>query len=74
MEIHSFLFHLDEKENYESPSIVSFVLPENFKPKSLKVLGLKNKIQWKKTGNSIELILPKERTQLKYSTVIQITQ
>jgi len=68
------IFHLDEKENYQSPSIVSFVLPENFKPKSLKVLGLKNKIQWKKTGNSIEINLPKERNQLKYSTVIQIIQ
>ena len=68
------IFHLDEKTNYESPSTLSFAIPENFKPKSLKVLGLKNKIQWKKTGNSIELNLPKERTQLKYSTVIQITQ
>jgi alpha-L-fucosidase len=68
------VFHLDEKANYKSPETLSFAIPENFKPKSLKVLGLKNKIQWKKTGNSIELVLPKERTQLKYSTVIQITQ
>ncbi|REC54908.1 alpha-L-fucosidase [Chryseobacterium piscium] len=68
------VFHLDEKVDYQSPSIVSFVIPENFKPKSVRILGLKNKIQWKKIGNSIELVLPKERTQLKYSTVIQITQ
>lgn len=68
------IFHLDEKTNYESPSTLSFAIPDNFKPKSLKVLGLSNKIQWKKSGNSIELILPKERNQLKYSTVIQITQ
>lgn len=68
------IFHLDEKTAYEAPSTLSFVIPENFKPKSLKVLGLSNKIQWKKSGNSIELNLPKERTQLKYSTVIQITQ
>lgn len=68
------IFHLDEKVDYQSPSIVSFAIPENFKPRSLKVLGLNNKIQWKKTGNSIELVLPKERTQLKYSTVIQITK
>jgi alpha-L-fucosidase len=40
----------------------------------LKVLGLSNKIQWKKSGNSIEINLPKERNQLKYATVIQITQ
>ena len=33
-----------------------------------------NKIQWKQTGNSNEINLPKERNQLKYSTVIQITQ
>lgn len=68
------IFHLDEKTNYESPSTLSFAIPDNFKPKSLKILGLSGKIQWKKTGNSIEINLPKERTQLKYSTVIQITQ
>lgn len=68
------IFHLDEKINYESPSILNFAIPENFKPKSVKVLGLSNKIQWKISGNSIEINLPKERTQLKYSTVIQIIQ
>lgn len=68
------IFHIDEKTNYQAPSTLNFIIPENFRPKSLKVLGLKNKIQWKKTGNSIELVLPKERTELKYSTVIQITQ
>ncbi|WP_267402436.1 MULTISPECIES: alpha-L-fucosidase [unclassified Chryseobacterium] len=68
------IFHLDEKTNYQSPSTLNFIIPDNFKPKSLKVLGLSNKIQWKKTGNSIEVNLSKERTQLKYSTVIQITQ
>ncbi|WP_262152322.1 alpha-L-fucosidase [Chryseobacterium foetidum] len=68
------VFHLDEKANYQSPSTLSFIIPDNFKPKSLKVLGLKHKIQWKKSGNSIEITLPNERAQLKYSTVIQITQ
>jgi alpha-L-fucosidase len=68
------IFHLDEKINYQAPSTLTFSIPENFKPKSLKILGLSNKIQWKKSGNSIEINLPKERTQLKYSTVIQITQ
>ncbi|MGR3856809.1 alpha-L-fucosidase [Chryseobacterium indologenes] len=68
------VFHLDEKTNYESPSTLIFTVPENFKPKSLKILGLSNKIQWKKSGNSIEINLPKERAQLKYSTVIQILQ
>lgn len=68
------IFHLDEKTNYQAPSILNFIIPENFKPKSLKILGLSNKIQWKQTGNSIEINLPKERNQLKYSTVIQITQ
>lgn len=68
------IFHLDEKVNYLAPSTLNFIIPENFKPKSLKILGLSNKIQWKQTGNSIEINLPKERNQLKYSTVIQITQ
>ena len=68
------IFHLDDQSNYQSPSTLNFTVPDNFKPKSLKVLGLSNKIQWKKTGNSIEIHLPKERNQLKYSTVIQITQ
>nr|WP_253297116.1 hypothetical protein [Chryseobacterium sp. PCH239] len=65
---------MDDKTNYESPSTLRFTIPDHFKPKSLKVLGLSNKIQWKKSGNSIEINLPKERTQLKYSTVIQIVQ
>ena len=68
------IFHLDEKTNYKSPSTLHFTIPENFKPKSLKVLGLKNKIQWKQSGNVIKVDLPEERNQLKYSTVIQITQ
>ena len=68
------IFHLDEKVNYESPETLNFTIPENFKPKSLKVLGLHNKIQWKQSGNSIDVTLPKEKIQLKYSTVIQITQ
>ena len=68
------IFHIDEKVNYQSPSALKFSIPENFKPKSLKVLGISSKIQWKKSGNSIEINLPKERNQLKYSTVIQITQ
>ncbi|WBV53729.1 alpha-L-fucosidase [Chryseobacterium gambrini] len=68
------IFHLDEKTNYQAPSILNFVIPENFKPKSLKILGLSHKIDWKQNGNSIEINLPKERNQLKYSTVIQITQ
>ncbi|MBL7878754.1 MAG: alpha-L-fucosidase, partial [Chryseobacterium gambrini] len=68
------IFHLDEKVNYLAPSILNFIIPENFKPKSLKILGLSHKIDWKQNGNSIEINLPKERNQLKYSTVIQITQ
>jgi alpha-L-fucosidase len=69
-----YVFHLDEKADYQSPSKLSFTIPENFKPKEVKVLGISSKIQWKKTGNSIEVTLPKERAGLKYSTVIQITQ
>lgn len=68
------IFHLDEKVNYLAPSTLNFAIPENFKLKSLKILGLSHKIQWKQSGNSIEINLPKERNQLKYSTVIQITR
>ena len=68
------IFHLSDQSDYQSPSTLKFIIPENFNPKSLKALGLSGRIQWKKSGNSIELNLPKERTQLKYSTVIQITQ
>jgi alpha-L-fucosidase len=68
------IFHLDEKINYQAPSTLSFIIPGNFKPKSLKVLGISSKIQWKESGNSIEINLPKEKNQLKYSTVIQITE
>ncbi len=68
------VFHLDEKESYQSPASLSFVIPENFKPKSVKVLGISKRIQWKKSGNSVEIKLPEERAKLKYSTVIQITQ
>jgi alpha-L-fucosidase len=42
------IFHLNEKANYQSPSTLRFIIPENFKPKSLKILGLSNKIHWKK--------------------------
>ncbi len=68
------VFHLDEQSEYKAPTVLSFPIPENFKPKSLKVLGLSGQIQWKKSGNSIEINLPEERVQLKYSTVIQIMQ
>ncbi|MGH1518016.1 alpha-L-fucosidase [Chryseobacterium sp. JK1] len=68
------IFHLDEKADYTSPSVLHFAVPENFKPKSLKILGLSGKIQWKISDRSIEINLPKERNQLKYATVIQITQ
>ncbi len=68
------IFHIDEKSNYRAPSAVHFPVPENFKIKSVKILGLQGKIQWKRSGNLLEIQLPQERTQLKYSTVIQLTQ
>ncbi len=68
------VFHLDEKSEYQSPSALHFGIPENYNPKSLKVLGLSGKIHWKKTGNSIDVQLPEQRAGLKYATVIQIVQ
>ncbi|MFZ4929478.1 alpha-L-fucosidase [Chryseobacterium sp. Mn2064] len=68
------IFHLDDKADYIAPSTLHFAVPENFKPKSLKILGLSNKIHWKISDRFIEINLPKERDQLKYATVIQITQ
>jgi alpha-L-fucosidase len=41
------IFHLDEKQIIRLFN-VKFIIPENFKPKSLKILGLSNKIHWKK--------------------------
>lgn len=68
------VFHLNENSAYLSPEVFRFAVPENVNPKSLKVLGLSDKIKWKKSGNTIEVTLPKERTVLKYATVIQLTQ
>lgn len=68
------VFHLDDKADYRSPATLKFTVPENFNPRSVKVLGLPGKIKWKKSGDSIEINMPEGRTQLKYSTVIQLTQ
>lgn len=67
------VFHIDEKAEYHAPANLSFVLPEGFKPKSFKVLGLSSSIQWKQVGNKVDIELPGERTKLKYATVIQMT-
>lgn len=66
------VFHTDEKTSYAAPSDLSFSVPENFTPKSLKILGIDSKVQWKQKGNRIEVHLPSERKQLMYSTVIQL--
>ncbi|ASW73075.1 alpha-L-fucosidase [Chryseobacterium piperi] len=68
------IFHIQEKANYSSPSDLSFTIPDNFKPSSVKVLGISSKVQWKKTGNTMHVQLPQERSRLKYSTVIQLKQ
>ncbi|WP_167443709.1 alpha-L-fucosidase [Chryseobacterium elymi] len=68
------VFHIDDRAVYQAPAVLSFSIPENFKPKSLKVLGTDSKLQWKQTGNTIELKLPGDRTKLKYASVIQITK
>ncbi|WP_027386069.1 alpha-L-fucosidase [Chryseobacterium gregarium] len=68
------VFHLDDKADYQTPATLRFTIPENFKPRAVKVLGIPGKIQWKKSGNSVEIKIPEERSQLKYSTVIQLTQ
>ncbi|KMQ64560.1 alpha-L-fucosidase [Chryseobacterium angstadtii] len=67
------VFHIDDQSVYKAPQMLTFSIPENFKLKSLKVLGLNSKVSWKQKGNSIEIQLPEERTKLQYATVIQMT-
>ncbi|MCJ7932540.1 MAG: alpha-L-fucosidase [Chryseobacterium sp.] len=68
------IFHLDEKSEYHTPAELTFFVPEAFKPKSLKVLGISSKVQWKKNGSTIQVRLPADRSKLQYATVIQIRQ
>ncbi|WP_409515120.1 alpha-L-fucosidase [Chryseobacterium oranimense] len=67
------VFHIDDQKEYQAPAILSFSLPENFKPKTLKILGIDSKVKWKQTGTTVELKLPEDRTKLKYATAIQMT-
>lgn len=68
------IFHLDNQPEYRAPSELTFAIPEQFTPKSLKVLGISSAVQWKKNGNTIKVKLPQDRATLKYATVIQIRQ
>ncbi|AZA84448.1 alpha-L-fucosidase [Chryseobacterium lactis] len=66
------VFHLNDTVEYKAPGNITFTVPESFNPKSLTILGLPSKIQWKKTGSHIEIKLPEERSKLKYALVIQM--
>jgi alpha-L-fucosidase len=68
------VFHIDDKAEYRVPSSLTFTLPDPFKPKTLKILGLTSKVLWKQTANKIEVQLPEQRRELKYATVIQMTK
>jgi alpha-L-fucosidase len=67
------VFHIDDQKEYQAPDVLTFSLPENFKPKALKILGINSKVTWKQTGTTVELKLPEDRKKLKYATAIQIT-
>jgi alpha-L-fucosidase len=67
------VFHLDEKSDYQAPAELIFTLPEQFKPKSLNVLGL-SKVHWKQSGNTVKVQLYEDRKNLKYAAVIQLKQ
>ncbi|MGE8526011.1 alpha-L-fucosidase [Chryseobacterium rhizosphaerae] len=68
------IFHLDTQSEYRAPSELTFAIPEQFTPTSLKILGISSQVQWKKNGNTIKVQLPQDRTALKYAAVIQIRQ
>jgi len=67
------VFHISESSDYKAPSTISFTLPEQYRPKKLNVLGTSSKIQWKQSGNTVEVMIPKS-AKLTYSTVIQMTE
>ncbi|WP_255577371.1 hypothetical protein [Elizabethkingia sp. JS20170427COW] len=51
---------------------MKFTVPQGVSPKSVKVLGINEKINWKKTGNQVEVKIPASRSKLTYATVIQL--
>lgn len=67
------VFHISESTDYTAPSTISFTLPEQYRPKKLNVLGTSSKIRWKQSGNTVEVMIPKD-AKLTYSTVIQMTE
>ncbi len=70
------VFHTPKNidQDYKAPEQMVFAIPEGFKPKTVKVLGVNSKIKWKKKGDQIEVKLPKTRKNLQYATVIQVTK
>nr|WP_315032561.1 alpha-L-fucosidase [uncultured Chryseobacterium sp.] len=66
------VFHLNEELDYQAPTTLRFTIPESFNPKSLSVLGLSSKVQWKKIKNTIEIKLPEERSILRHAVVVQM--
>ncbi len=67
------VFHISESTDYTAPSTISFTLPEQYRPKKLNVLGTSSKIRWKQSGNTVEVMIPKD-AKLTCSTVIQMTE
>lgn len=66
------VFHISEKAEYKAPENLIFTVPENFKPNTVQILGLPSKIQWKHSGNTIEIKMPRDRSAVQYATVIQM--
>ncbi len=68
------VFHLNESKEYIAPSTFSFSVPDHFKAKTLKVLGLSSKAKWTHNKNIVTVDLPKDGSSLRYATVIQISR
>ncbi|MDR6919670.1 alpha-L-fucosidase [Chryseobacterium sp. 2987] len=66
------VFHISEKAEYKAPANLTFSVPENFKPKTLQILGIQSTIEWRQNGDKIEVTIPQNRTALQYAMVIQM--
>jgi alpha-L-fucosidase len=64
------VFHLSEGDTYQQPNEYVFQIPENFKVKSISILGHRGKLTWSQHENQVTLKSP--NTKLSFSTVIRL--
>lgn len=67
------VFHLDENDHYVAPKTLAVTLPEGFVPSRVQLLGVKGKVNWKKSGDQLHVTLPKEAQTLKHALALQLT-